>query len=157
VIRLRPAGCVDKFAIGDFTGRVELSVPEAEEVRSTFDRLVTAINEGDAETLRSVMLDDPDCIHIGSDASEWWTAREFLNSATDVNTSHDVKAETTEVNVHVKGDVAWVEGKGQFTNSRGGERDVRVTGVFGRGEEGEWQALQLHVSIPVPNDQIFPS
>lgn len=132
-----------------------MSASEAEEVRSTVDRLVTAINEGDAETLRSVILDDPDCIHIGSDASEWWTASEFLSSATDVNTSHDVQAETTDVSVHVKGDVAWFEGKGRFTNSSRGERDIRVTGVFGRDEDGKWKALQLHVSIPVPNDRIF--
>jgi ketosteroid isomerase-like protein len=154
--RLRRVSC-GKYAIGEFTRRFEVSASEAEEVRSTVDRLVAAINDGDVETLRAVMLDDPDCIHIGSDASEWWTASEFLSSATDVNTSHDVKAETTQVSVHVKGDVAWFEGKGRFANSSGGKRDIRVTGVFGRDEENEWKALQLHVSIPVPNDQIFSS
>jgi ketosteroid isomerase-like protein len=128
---------------------------EARAVRSSLDRLVTALNEGDAETLRSVMLNDPGCIHIGSDASEWWTARELLTSATDVNTSQDVKAEITEVGIHVKGDTAWLEGKGCFTNSGGGKRDIRLTGVFGRDEQGNWKALQTHASIPVANDQIF--
>ena len=60
-----------------------------------------------------------------------------------------------EVIVHVRGDVASVEGQGYFKNVSGGERGIRLTGVFVRGDDGRWKSVQSHVSIPVPNDQIF--
>jgi ketosteroid isomerase-like protein len=125
------------------------------EVRSTFNKLVSAINAGDVDALGSLMLAGSDCIHIGSDDSEWWNADEFLRNFSNVNVDQGVTAEAGEVNVHVRGDVAWIEGQGRFRNASGGERGIRVTGVFVRGDDGQWKSAQSHVSIPVPNDQIF--
>jgi ketosteroid isomerase-like protein len=126
-----------------------------DEVRSTFNELVSAINSGDVEALGSLMLKGRDHIHIGSEDSEWWSADEFLENFSNVNVDQGVTAEAGEVNVHVRGDVAWVEGHGYFKNASGGKRRIRVTGVFVRGDDRRWKSVQSHVSIPVPNDQIF--
>ena len=56
--------------------------------------------------------------------------------------------------IHVQGDVAWAEGRGRFTRAGGGQRPVRMTGVFVR-EDGRWKVVQSHASIGVPNDDIF--
>jgi hypothetical protein len=47
-----------------------------------------------------------------------------------------------------------VEGRGRFTTAGGGERPVRMTGVFVR-EDGQWKMVQSHASIGVPNGDIF--
>jgi len=134
-----------------------MSDSDEAEVRSAFDRLLAAINTGDVDTLRSLMSEEPGSTHIGTEASEWWTTEEFLAAGKGANVSQDVTAEATDVNVHVKGDVAWFEGKGLFKNSAGGQRDIRVTGVFVREPDGTWKGAQSHASIAVPNDQIFAS
>jgi ketosteroid isomerase-like protein len=126
-----------------------------DEVRSTFNELVSAINSGDVEALGSLMLKGRDHIHIGSEDSEWWTADQFLENFSNVNVEQGVTAEAGEVTVHVRGDVAWVESQGYFKNASGGERGIRLTGVFVRVDDGRWKSVQSHVSIPVPNDQIF--
>ena len=126
-----------------------------DEVRSTFNELVSAINLGDVEALGSLMLKGKDHIHIGSEDSEWWSADEFLEAFSNVNLDQGVTAEAGEVGVHVRGNVAWVEGQGYFKNTSGGERGIRLTGVFVRGDDGRWKSVQSHVSIPVPNDQIL--
>jgi ketosteroid isomerase-like protein len=129
--------------------------PAEDEVRSTFNELVSAINSGDVEALGSLMLKGRDHTHIGSEDSEWWSADEFLENFSNVNVDQGVTAEAGEVTVHVRGDVAWVEGQGYFKNASGGERGIRLTGVFVRADDGRWKSVQSHVSIPVPNDQIF--
>lgn len=126
------------------------------EVRAVFDRILAALNSGDAETLRSLTLPGTDSIHIGTDASEWWSADEFFKRVTEANAEHDVTVEAEELDVHVRGDVAWVEAKAWFKHSGGDRRAVRVTGVFVR-DGGKWQSAQTHASIGVPNDQIFSS
>ena len=80
------------------------------------------------------MLKGRDHIHIGSEDSEWWSADEFLENFSNVNVDQGVTAEMGEVIVHVRGDVAWVEGQGYFKNASGGERGIRRTGVFVRGD-----------------------
>ena len=100
--------------------------PAEDEVRSTFNELVSAINSGDVEALASLMLKGKDHIHIGSEDSEWWSADEFLETFSNVNVDQGVTAEAGEVGVHVRGNVAWVEGQGYFKNASGGERGIRL-------------------------------
>lgn len=126
------------------------------DVKAVFERILAALNSGDAEELRSLIMPGPDGTHIGTDAAEWWSTDEFLQNVTEANAQHDVTAEADEVGIHVRGDVAWLDGMGRFKNSRSGERAVRFTGVFVR-DNGKWQCAQSHASIGVPNDQIFSS
>ena len=126
---------------------------EADEVRATVGELIDAQNAGDAERLRSLLSERPDAMHIGTDAGEWWTSKELFDAAA-ADGDDDIQVVTDDLDVHVQGDVAWVEGRGRFTNPSGGERPVRMTGVLVR-EHGRWAMAQSHASIAVPNTDIF--
>jgi ketosteroid isomerase-like protein len=126
---------------------------EADEVRATVGELIDAQNAGDAERLRSLLSERPDAMHIGTDAGEWWTSKELFDAAA-ADGDDDIQVVTDDLDVHVQGDVAWVEGRGRFTNRSGGERPVRMTGVLVR-EHGRWAMAQSHASIAVPNTDIF--
>ena len=126
---------------------------EAEEVRAAIDEMIHAQNVGDAERLRTLLSERPDAVHIGTDAGEWWTSKELLDDVA-AGGDGDIQVVADDVDVHVQGDVAWVEGHGRFTNRSGGERPVRITGVLIR-EHGRWAMVHSHASIAVPNADIF--
>ena len=126
---------------------------EAEEVRAAIGAMIDAQNAGDAGRLRSPLSERPDAVHIGTDAGEWWTSKELLDDVA-VGGEGDIQVIADDLHVHVQGDVAWVEGRGRFTNRSGGERPVRMTGVLVR-EHGRWAMAQSHASIAVPNADIF--
>jgi len=126
---------------------------EAAEVRAAVGELIDAQNAGDAERLRPLLSERPDSVHIGTDAGEWWTSKELFDAAA-ADGDGDIQVVTDDLHVHVQGDVAWVEGRGRFTNRSGGERPVRMTGVLVR-EHGRWAMVQSHASIAVPNADIF--
>jgi len=123
-----------------------------EEVRAALDEMLDAQNAGDAARLRSMLSERPDAVHIGTDADEWWTSKQVTDSVAD--TSDDIMVVTDDIDVHVQGDVARAEGRVRFTNSSGGERPVRMTGVLVR-EDGHWRVVQSHASIGVPDAGIF--
>jgi len=123
------------------------------EVRTAVGELIDAQNAGDAERLRSLLSERPDATHIGTDAGEWWTSKELFDAAA-AGDDGDIQVVTDDLHVHVQGDVAWVEGRGRFTNRSGGETPVRMTGVLVR-EHGRWAMAQSHASIAVPNADIF--
>ena len=128
--------------------------PAEDEVRATFNELVSAINSGDVEALGSLMLKGRDHIHIGSEDSEWWSADEFLENFSNVNVDQGVTAEAGEVTVHVRGDVAWVEGQGYFKKrERWGERNPPHWRLCPRGRRTvEVGAVtRLHTCTKQPN------
>lgn len=125
-----------------------------DEIRAVLDQLLQAQNAGDAQGVRSRLSESPDAVHIGTDADEWWTSTQIVDAVAAAGGADEIQAVADDVHVHVQGDVAWVEGRGRFTTAGGGERPVRMTGVFVR-EDGQWKAVQSHASIGVPNDQIF--
>ena len=127
---------------------------EAGEIRAALGEMIDAQNAGDAERLRPLLSERPDAVHIGTDAGEWWTSKELFDAAATDGGDDDIQVVTDDLHVHVQGDVAWVEGRGRFTNRSGGERPVRMTGVLIR-EHGQWTMAQSHASIAVPNAELF--
>jgi uncharacterized protein (TIGR02246 family) len=126
---------------------------DAEEVRAAVSEMIDALNAGDAGRLRPLLSQRTDAVHIGTDAEEWNTSKEILNEMA-VGSDGDVQVVADDLNVHVQGDVAWVEGRGRFTNRSGAQRQVRMTSVLVR-EYGRWTLVQSHASIGVPNADIF--
>ncbi len=126
-----------------------------DEIRKVLDEMLEALNTGDAGRLRIVLSERPDAVHIGTDAEEWWTSKLLLDAAAvDVHGENDVRAVADDLDMHVHGDIAWIEGRGRFTRADGAERPVRMTGVLVR-EDGQWKVVQSHASIGVPNADIF--
>ena len=124
------------------------------EIRKVFDEMLEAQNAGDAVRLRSMLSERPDAVHIGTDAEEWWTSKQVLDATAAAGGGDDIRAVADDIDIHVQGDIAWVEGRGRFTHAGGGERPVRMTGVFVC-EDGQWKVVQSHASIGVPNADIF--
>jgi uncharacterized protein (TIGR02246 family) len=125
-----------------------------DEIRALLDQLLEAQNAGDAERMRSMLSERPDAVHIGTDAEEWWTSKQIVDAVAASGGADEIQAVSDDVDIHVQGDVAWAEGHGRFTTAGGGERPVRMTGVFIR-EDGQWKVVQSHASIGVPNADIF--
>jgi ketosteroid isomerase-like protein len=115
--------------------------------------LIDALNAGDAGRLQSVLSQRPDAVHIGTDAESWRTSKEILDEVA-AGGDGDVQVVADELDVHVQGDVAWVESRARFTNRSGAERQARMTGVLVR-EHGRWTMVQSHSSIGVPNADLF--
>ncbi|HMK98170.1 MAG TPA: nuclear transport factor 2 family protein [Acidimicrobiales bacterium] len=124
-----------------------------EEIRAVINQTLTALNSGDAATMASLLLDSPDAVHIGTDAQEWLTPPDFLK-AIEGGFQPGTTASMDDAAVHVLGEVAWSEGRGHFTSSKGEKCPVRVTSVFVR-EDDQWKVAQSHASIGVPNEQMF--
>jgi ketosteroid isomerase-like protein len=125
-----------------------------DEIRKVLDEMLEAQNAGDAGRLRSMLSERPDAVHIGTDAEEWWTSKQVLDATAAADGGDDIRAVADDIDIHVQGDIAWVEGHGRFTRADGGERPVRMTGVLVR-EDGQWKVVQSHASIGVPNADIF--
>jgi ketosteroid isomerase-like protein len=128
------------------------------EIQLVIERIVEALNTADAETLRSLLADRADSMHIGSDPKEWWTSGQLVDGVKEAMEAggSQIRAEVTETSVHSMGDVAWSEGRGRFINGDGQKRDIRLTAVFVR-EGGAWRGVQSHASIGVDNADIFRS
>ena len=125
-----------------------------DEIRKLLDELIEAQNSGDAPRLRSMLSERPDAVHIGTDAEEWWTSNQLVDDVAAAGGGDDIRVVADDIDVHVQGDIAWVEGRGRFTRADGAERPVRMTGVLVR-EDGQWKIVQSHASIAVPNADIF--
>jgi ketosteroid isomerase-like protein len=125
-----------------------------DEIRAVFDQLLEAQNAGDAEGVRARLPERPGAVHIGTDADEWWTSEQIVDAVAAAGGADQIQAAADDVVIHVQGDAPWVEGRGRFTTAGGGERPVRMTGVFAR-EDSQWKMVQPHASIGVPNDDIF--
>src|SRR6266699_2458200 len=90
------------------------------------------LSAGDAERVRSRLSERSDAVHIGTDADEWWTSKQIVDAVAAVGGPDEIQAVADDIDIHVQSDVAWVEGRGRFTRAGGGERPVRMTGVFVR-------------------------
>jgi len=130
--------------------------PAEQEIRGVIDQMTEAMHACDAAALASLLSDRPGVVTIGTDPGEWWNKQQLLASINEAMSldGSQIRAEHDAHQVHVAGDLAWTEGTGRFVSEKGGERAMRMTGVFVR-EGGQWKVAQLHASIGVPNDEIF--
>ena len=124
-----------------------------EEVRAAWDEVIDAQNSGDAQRLRRVLSRRAGAVHIGTDPGEWWTSADLVAAMGNLG-DEGVRVVTDDIEVHLAGDVGWVEGHGHFTRPGGAERAARFTAVLVR-EDGRWQMVQSHSSIGVPNQEMF--
>jgi ketosteroid isomerase-like protein len=125
-----------------------------DEIRKLLDELIEAQNSGDASRLRILLSERADAVHIGTDAGEWWSSGQLADGVAAAGGEDDVRVVADDIDVHVQGEIAWVEGHGRFMRADGAERPVRVTGVLVR-ESGRWKLVQSHSSIAFPNTDIF--
>ena len=116
---------------------------EAEEaVRSAFGALMTAFDEEDMATLRSLYSDDAVRIPPGEEVKS--DAATFLSEFETTFSENEVSAEAQIRELHVSGNLAIVFATYQdrITPSAGGETEEesgRWASVWLRGEDGRWR------------------
>jgi hypothetical protein len=121
-------------------------------VREAVDELLASMNTGDRDALRRRLSTDPGAVHIGTDAAEWWNSEDVVSSVGNV--TGGVHATVDDLAVHPLGeDAAWFAGTGRFVGD-GVEVHHRISGVAVR-EGDRFVFVNSHVSIGVPNDQLF--
>jgi hypothetical protein len=127
-----------------------------QQVRAGLMAMVEALNNGDRNGVAASLSTRVECTLIGSDPEEWLTGDQLLAVMDQGMLAGDspVRVVLDDTFVHVMGEVAWVEGRGRFIDPTSRERPYRMTAVVVR-EDGEWKGVQSHVSLGVPNDQIF--
>jgi hypothetical protein len=93
---------------------------------------------------------------IGTDPNEWIEGGEQVaqNSKEEIQESTARFSSPGEVEAFVEGSVGWASSRPVWTLEDGTEIPARWTGVFHQ-EEGEWKMVQGHISVGVPNEDLF--
>ncbi len=108
---------------------------------------------GQFETIKETYSLQDDVVIIGSDPNEWFDDRDSI--LVFMNAGGSVKAEITVHNIKAlsEGSVGWTMDRVSVKLPNGVEVPVRHTRIFHK-EDGAWKMVHLHVSIPVPNEEI---
>src|SRR5579863_2865730 len=105
----------------------------------------------------SMLSTHPCLTSIGTDASEWMAGDQQQVAEAireDTGPGGQIQGfDIDEVTAWREGSVAWTATRGWFVLADG-RVPVRATGVLLE-EDGEWKAVQGHISIGVPNDRMM--
>jgi hypothetical protein len=71
-----------------------------------------------------MLAERPDAVDIGTDAEEWWMSNQIVDDVAIAGGGDDIRVVADDIDVHVQGDVAWVEGSGRFKWAESAERPV---------------------------------
>ncbi len=118
-------------------------------VRETFDALfVAATEDRDARAFGELWINDPSVTMWGSDFDERATGLEEIYALGEALASSQTLLEFHwhEVDIHERGDVAWVNADGQ-RDLDGDASPYRLTAVLLRGDDG-WLWHTFNGSIP---------
>ena len=108
----------------------------------------------DPQLTLSMFSAEPDSTFIGTDPDEWWRGpAEIARAFQGDDSEQSGSARLDDVEAYEEGSVGWMVSRGSFTD--GSVRvGYRCTAMLHR-EQGGWKVIQSHVSVGVPNDQMF--
>jgi ketosteroid isomerase-like protein len=130
-------------------------VERSNELRDVWLDICTAMDTGDIATLERHLSIADDARVIGTDPNEWWSGARipavFREQMDAMGGRMPMRAGDPEA--FVEGSVGWVADQAAFALPDG-EVPCRITSVLHR-ENGEWKLVQTHVSLGVPNEEMF--
>jgi hypothetical protein len=92
---------------------------------------------------------------IGSDPNEWWEEEQAAEALKQEMQEGSARVSSPgEVEAFVEGTVGWASSRPVWTLEDGKEIPTRWTAVFHQ-EDGEGKMVQAHVSVGVPNEELF--
>jgi hypothetical protein len=93
---------------------------------------------------------------IGTDPNEWIEGGNQVaeNAKQEIQESTARFSSPGEVEAFVEGSVGWASARPAWILEDGRKIPARWTGVFHL-EDGEWKMVQGHVSVGVPNEDLF--
>ncbi len=124
------------------------------EIEAVTRRVVAS---GDAETLRRLYSDSADLIAVGSDDGWGHGPAEVLGvleHETDELETVDYDREVVLLEAFENGETGWSVGEVRITLADGNAHTQRFTLVFHL-DAGAWRIVHSHVSVPVPNVEIW--
>lgn len=129
---------------------------ERTKVMQVLDNFVKAHEEKNLDLLLSCFSDKPDIVIIGTDEDELWVDKVSMGDAQKkaYETFSEIKLSVRDkiLKMCETGDLAWFYMKvNWYVDSEGKQftfDGVRTTGVLDV-ENGKWQIVQLHTSMPV--------
>jgi len=129
-------------------------VEPSEEIRRVVERWTKAVAEGDHEAALGRLSAHAGTLIIGNDPREWWhgdAARAIWQRQLEEIGAFPVVVH--EIEAWEEGTVGWASCKEAITSS-GTSFDARATYVL-RLERGEWKIVQIHWSLPRPNEEFL--
>lgn len=126
---------------------------KSDELAAVLRRLMIAIAEGDAATVRGMISRQAETLLIGSDVREWFHGVEAL----EVITAQTAVAPGWERTFHrleayEEGRIGWAAARSTVTFQNGDIFNARHTAVF-RLEDGVWKLIQIHASQGITADR----
>jgi ketosteroid isomerase-like protein len=118
-------------------------------IQETFDALFRAITDDrDVDAFVALWADDPDVTLWGSDLAERDRGIEQIRAHGEgiAGSAHEIRFRWDDVDVHERGDVAWVNAHGRLAVD-GAEQPYRATAVLVRGDAG-WLWHTFNGSLP---------
>lgn len=135
-----------------------MAIERAPELERLVEQISEAWRRGDAETVESMLSEDPAVLVVGTDPGEIWDGRE--QAIEGIRTEIPTMAENAglesiqdERRGYRAGDIGWVFVQGKYRLPDGSEIPSRGIWIFQR-EDGEWKSLQSFYSIAVPNSTL---
>jgi hypothetical protein len=114
------------------------------------------MTSGDVSAIERLFSRQSGVLAIGSDPNEWWTDYETINQVFSAQFKGGSSKPIIAKNLHAfaEGTVGWASERRTSRLQNGKEIAIRETFVFHQ-EEGEWKIVQLHVSLGIPNEDVF--
>ena len=129
------------------------SLRKSEELVAVYRRLMVAIHEGDADTVRGLISPQAETLLIGSDSREWFYGVEAQEVITAQIASAPGYERTFErLEAYEEGRIGWGAARSTVTYPNGDIVISRHTAVFGL-EDGVWRVIQIHASQSITDDK----
>lgn len=132
---------------------VSLRVESSPEIGRVIERWLVAVRGGEIAARLGRISEHPGVLMVGSDASEWWHARDRAVWEAQFEESGGFPFEWDEIEAWEEGSVGWA-GARLTMHAQEQATLMRATWVLHL-EHGEWKIVQLHLSAGIPNEQVL--
>jgi hypothetical protein len=125
------------------------------EIEKLIRESLASFERGDFSVVGKMTSKQPGVVSIGTAAEEYERGYDRIvgQLRSEMDATPRLHFRISEIHAFEDGDVGWADGTGSF-ESDGKTVETRSTGVYLR-ESGEWKGVQSHVSIGVPNANMF--
>lgn len=128
----------------------------SDEIKNAVLKLYESMTTGDVSAIGRLFSHQCGVLAIGSDPNEWWTDYETIDQVFSAQfkggSSKPIIAQ--DLHAFAEGTVGWASERRTSRLPNGKEITIRETFVLHK-EKGEWKIVQLHVSLGIPNKDVF--
>jgi hypothetical protein len=153
---LRPLPAAERVfdsTVDDGTGRLKTTQPS--ELVDVVQRLYEAFATGDGDAIKRMTSGNEGAVAICIDPNERWEGRsESRAQLREHFAAGQMRVNPGNPRIDQTGNARWFADRPAFVTPHGHDTPFRVTGVLRR-EGDEWELLQSHASIGVPNAHAF--